>query len=118
MGNLDKFGKVISEDLRDSILNHYLDIESGFIGSPICKELAAQLSAFSDEQKKVIRSLLTNCIDSGIHDFLVAIEEEREGVSIQIGGKNIAGESDGLNGEIFTGDGWFDKFSQHKENGI
>ncbi len=118
MDNLDKFGKIISEDLRDSTLNHYLDIESGFIGSPICKELSTQLSEFSDEQRKVIRSLITNCVDSGIHDFLVAIEEKREGVSVQINGRNIAQDSDGLNGEIFTEDGWFEKFSQHKENGI
>ncbi|NQZ83238.1 MAG: hypothetical protein HRT52_19715 [Colwellia sp.] len=118
MNSINKFGKIISEDLRDSALNRYLDIESGFIGSKKCKLLSVQLDGFSGDQKRVIRSILTNCIDTGIHDFLSAIEEERDNISIHVDGNNISKESDGLNGEIFTENGWFEEFSQHKEGGI
>lgn len=118
MNKLEKFGKVISQDLRDSALNRFLDIESGKLKSPSTQEMISRLSEFSDDQKSIIRTLLTECIDCGVHDLLFAIEEETEDISVHIDGTNIADESDGLNGEIFTEDGWFAKHSEHGENGI
>lgn len=118
MSILDNFGKVIAEDLRDSALNRYLDLEAGFTGSKAAKELSASLSEFSEEQRKLIRKIITNCVDAGVHDFLFALEENRNGVSVSVSGQDLSGISDGLQGEIFTEDGWFEKFSQHKENGI
>jgi hypothetical protein len=118
MNILDNFGKVVAEDLRDSALNHYLDLETGFIGSKSARELSASLSEFSEEQRQLIRKIITECVDTGVHDFLFALEENRHGVSVSINGQDISGISDGLQGEIFTEDGWFEKFSQHKENGI
>ena len=58
MSNLDKFGKLISVDLRDSVLNRYLDIESGHCGSAIGKSLNSKLSQFTDEQKSIVRQML------------------------------------------------------------
>ncbi len=102
--------------LQDS--NRYLDLESGKIRSPSKQELISQLSEFSDEQKTVIRKLLTECVDCGVHDLLFAIEEEKQDITVLVDGENIANESDGLNGEIFTEDGWFEKYSEYGQTGI
>ncbi len=118
MSELEKLGKVIAEDLRDSALNRYLDLESGLIASDVAKELSKKIGQLSDDQKSLVRKIITDCVDVGVHDFLFAIGESRENVEIHVNGKNVTELSDGLQGEIFTEDGWFEIFSQHKEKGI
>lgn len=118
MDILDKFGKVIAEDLRDSALNRYLDIESGWVGAESEKELSSCLTKFTDEQRRFIRKLFTDCIDTGIQNFLSALEENRNGLSIYVEGQDLSGISDGLQDKIFAEKGWYEKFSQHQEDGI
>ena len=48
-------------------------------------------------------------LTTATHDFLSAIQEKNDlegDIKILVGQINIAGESDGLNGEIFTENGW------------
>jgi len=118
MNKLDKLGKLISEDLRDSALSRYLDIESGSLRSKKAMGLNKELSSFSEEQKEIVRKILTNSIDAGIHDFLFALEEGQSEVRVMVEGEDMADLSDGLQGEIFTEDGWFEKYSRYKESGI
>ncbi|MFO6425500.1 hypothetical protein [Motilimonas sp. KMU-193] len=118
MNNLEKFGKVIAQELRDKALNRYLDLESGQLKSPGTQELISKLSEFTQEQKVVVRKLLTECVDSGIHDFLFAIEAEKEDICVSINGEDIASQSDGLGGELYSDDGWFEKYSEHGQSGI
>ena len=117
MNDLDKFGKLVTTELRDSVLNRYLDIESGFIGSDIATQLHKKLNLLSEDQKKLIRHVLTDTIDSGIHDFLFAIQESKD-IKVLANDKNVVELSDGLNGEIFSEDGWFEIYSQHNAKGI
>ena len=51
MNDLDKFGKLIAEDLRDNALNRYLDIKSGFVGSEEAKDLTFEVSKLDEAQK-------------------------------------------------------------------
>ncbi|WP_444912900.1 hypothetical protein [Microbulbifer sp. PAAF003] len=118
MNNLEKFGKIISQELWDRSLNRYLDLEAGNLKSPELKELISKLSEFTEEQKIVIRKLLTECVNSGIHGFLFAIEEEKEGISIAVNGQIAANQSDGLSGELYSEDGWLERYSEHGQNGI
>jgi len=118
MNELDAFGKLIAENLRDSALNRYLDIESGQLCSDAAELLNNKLSAFTEDQKQIVRELITESVDTGIHNFLFAIEEKRNTIKVTIEGQDVTKLSDGIQGEIFTVDGWFEKFSQHKEKGI
>jgi hypothetical protein len=49
--------------------------------------------------------------------FLFATQESHR-VKVLVDDLNVLDLSDGLNGDIFTKDGWFERFSQHKEAGI
>ena len=118
MKSIEKFGRLIAEELRDSALNKCLDIESGWGASVEMKGMSSSFSELSEEQRVFVRKLVTECVDTGIHDFLFALEEQKHGVKITVNGDDIGGHSDGLQGEIFTEDGWFEKYSQHRENGI
>jgi len=118
MSPLDKFGKLIANDLRDSALNRYLDIESGWGASEDLKAKHEKLSKFSKEERAFIRALVTECVDTGIHDFLFSVCENAEQLTVVFEGEDVSVLSDGLQGEIYMEDGWFEKFSQHKEKGI
>ena len=118
MDALEKFGEVIAKDLRDSGISRYLDIESGCLKSESAIQLHDELSSFNDDQKKIIRKIITTTIDASVHDFLFAIAEEKNGICVNVSSQNVNELSDGLQGEIFTEDGWFEKFSKYKEKGI
>ncbi len=118
MSNLENFGKLLTTSLRDSALNRCLDIESGRMRSPDYKELTSDLSEFSENQMRIVKRLLTECVDTGIHDFLFALDESQDELTVLVNGDDIVNESDGIQGEIFNDDGWFEKFSEHKEDGI
>ncbi len=118
MDKLDKFGRLIVEGLRDGALNRYLEFESDWGASDAFKRSSKELSEFSESQRTFIRGLLTDCVDVGIHEFLCSIEEQNDSIKILVEGQSISDLSDGLQGEIFTEDGWFERFSQHKEKGI
>jgi len=118
MSNLEKFGKLLTENLRDSSLNRCLAIEAGSIRSKGCLELSEELNTFTNSQLNTVKKLITECIDAGIHDFLFAIAESEDELPILVNGDKITEESDGLQGEIYTEDGWFEKYSSHGEGGI
>ena len=114
---MNQLPKIITEDLRDSIINSYLDIETG--SSAINKDLHEVLKTLSNEQKEAIFNTVLHSVDSGIHDFLFKLQELHEDgheTGLYENGINIASESDGLHGELLTEDGWFHKYSQHKSN--
>lgn len=118
MDALSKFGQIIAEDLRNSALNRHLDIESGFVSTETCKTLTKPLKDFTPEQLNIVRQLITEAVDCGIHDFLFALESRKHDITVKIDKLDIADLSDGLNGELYTKDGWFECFSQHKETGL
>ncbi|MGF1689578.1 hypothetical protein L4C36_23500 [Photobacterium japonica] len=118
MRNIDIFGQLIAKDLRDSALERCLDILQEKVKSKDCLDIHNGLSDLSDEQLSVVRRLVTHCIDTGIHDFLFAVDELQDEMPVSVNAEEIAKESDGLQGEIFTDDGWFAKYSKYGESGI
>ena len=117
MNNLDTLGKIIAQDLRDASLGRFLALESGSLRSPGTQGLIQELAGFTDEERRAIRKILTHCIDCGIHDYLFAIEQQ-EDIAVLIHNEDVGKLSDGLNGEIYGEDGWFERFSRYGEGGI
>lgn len=71
----------------------------------------------NEEQISIMRRALISSIDTGIHDFLFKLQQQdEEGITIVVNGKNLADISDGLHGELFTEDGWYQRFSEYGEN--
>ncbi|HCM1609722.1 DUF6547 family protein [Vibrio sp. TRT 21S02] len=118
MKNIDEFGQLISKSLRDQALERCVDIIERKAKSQECIEIHDSLSSLTDEQISVVKRLVTSCVDTGIHDFLYTLGEKQDELSVSINGKNIVKESDGLNGELFSDDGWFAKYSKYGESGI
>ncbi|WP_145262034.1 hypothetical protein [Calycomorphotria hydatis] len=101
------------------------DLEMLMAGSwkaPALQNLQERLAAMSDDQRSTIRDTAERLITTGMHDFLFAVQEDSDAegsIRLEVDGVEIAKTSDGLHGEIFTEDGWIERFSKYppKNNG-
>ena len=113
-----QLAKILIEDLRDAAINTYLDIDSGWTAAPALKKIHEDMKGMDEPTRLAVRKAVAHAIASGPHDFLFRLQELHEdGVEIGLyeGGTNIAQESDGLHGELFSSEGWIAKYSQHKD---
>lgn len=117
--SLDKFGNFIVRSLFDKGLDRYYDLVQNKLKSQSTEALRKDMQQFNEQQITIINNLVTNILTSSIHDFLYSIEERtnfENDLEILIDGKNIIELSDGLNGELFSNEGWIKKYSIYKEN--
>lgn len=108
---LDDFGSALMRRVRDRSLGRYENIQRGALKSQRAVELHDLLSEFDEQQKKVIKTLITESIDNTLFNFLFMFEED-EDKEIVVADVNISEISDGLAGELFSQDGWITRFSQ------
>ena len=115
---LDIFGKFLMKHFRDNALYKLNALIEGKQKAPSLQQLQASLESLGEEEKEILKQACMESLDSGLHDFLFALQESidnEEGVEVIVNGKNIAKLSDGLQGELFTEDGWFSKYSEYGE---
>ena len=115
--SLDKFGEFIVVNLRDKAIETAEMLLENGSKSPQTKILQDELSTFNAAQKAIVANAVKASIDAAIHDFLFAIEEQADfenDIQIIVNEENIVEMSDGLQGELFTQDGWFEKYSKFK----
>lgn len=115
---LDKFGEFIVKNMRDKGIDNYNKLVNGTYNAPELKELQDNLKQFNESQLSVIKQCVIDSIDTAIHDFLFAVQEStdlEEGIEILVDKTNIAKLSDGLNGELFSEEGWYAKYSKYGE---
>lgn len=106
---LDKFGELLIKYSRD----HTIDVLTMHIKSEMKNDEQYQkiLDMFDDNQIEALLKLLPMFVDQQLFDTLFMFEDNEE-LTISYGGEDV--ESDGLHGEIFTEDGWIEKFSKYK----
>jgi len=74
------------------------------------------MARLTPAQRALVRRVVLQAVDSGLHDFLFALGEAddfEEGIAFVVGGQNVAELSDGLQGEPYGDAGWFKRFSKH-----
>lgn len=114
---LDIFGEFLMEELRDKIIKRFDMIDAGLLKSPSTQQLIQDYKQFNKDHKEIIKRVLINSVDSGLHDFLFKIQEEQDmngRIKVKVNGIDIAEVSDGLHGELFTEDGWIQKYSKYE----
>ncbi|MDQ8205786.1 DUF6547 family protein [Pelagicoccus sp. SDUM812003] len=117
MKEIEKFGEFFVRNTRDQALHNLNTLLSGAAKAPDQQSLQRSLAEFSEEQKQTIRELVDDLTTGMMHDLLYAFQEasdSEEGIIVQVDGKDIAQESDGLHGELFTEDGWIKRFSEYE----
>lgn len=114
MSALDKFGQFVVLNLRDRLLEQNEMLMRGKLKGRAIQELQERVAALNDDQRKVVRAVLVDAIDTAIHDFLFAIQDAHDrnlGVEVFVDGENVAEVSGVLNGEHLGEDGWIRRYS-------
>lgn len=118
---LDYFGKMLISSVRDETITSWDMILNGKMKGITAQQVREKMSNFNDEQIEVLRWLIPKITDSSLHNLLVMFEQNDE-IKIEVydGQKNndIKQISDGLEGELYTDDGWIKRFSKERYDEI
>ena len=112
---LDKFGRFLIENSFNKGLNKIESLIKGELKT--YKNLQKEVSKFNNKQLVTLKRCFVTMFNEALHDLLFALQESYENnkdINIIVDGKNIAELSDGLNGELYSDEGWYVKFSNYK----
>ena len=115
--SLDKFGKLVIRNLRDSGLEFFDGLTQGRWKAPELSDLQAELGKLAQRERDIVRCCVDRVLSTAMHDFLFALVEShhRNGnIDVVIDGKSVIEESDGLDGEPYGEEGWIARFSKYK----
>lgn len=118
---LDYFGKLLMSGVRDETITNWDMIVNGEMKGITAQQVREKISSFSEEQIEVLKWLISKVTDSCLHNILITIEKNDElKVTISDGqiDTNIKQISDGLEGELYTEDGWITRFSKKRYDEI
>ena len=120
--SVETFGEFLMLKLRDNALESFESLRKGRERAPSLQKLQADLATLSKTQQEIVQRTLVSCLDSGLHDFLFALQERRDfeaDISLTVNGVDIvdeeAGQHEGIHYELFDEDGWFAKYSDFGE---
>ncbi len=120
---LDAFGKLLMEEVRDYSLERAKNIINGEVKAPELIQLSNKITNMNEHELSIIKELINENTNNVIFNFLNLLEQNEDILKlIYINEKNeehnIVDLSDGLAGELFTEDGWIEKFSNFKSKDL
>src|SRR5437868_110220 len=92
----DKFGAFLMANLRDAALDRFESLASNHMKSPRTESLRRALAGLSAEDIAVVRRCVVECVNSGLHDFLFALQQIDDcdkDINVVVDAKNIAEQS-------------------------
>jgi len=116
VSSLDKLGNLLMTRCRDRAIQCHDLLASGGSPTPSLAEIQKALATMTPDQKANVRRLVMQCIDVGIFDLLVALQEAQdfdEGIALIVDGEDVAEKSGTLFHELVGEDGWVSRFSEH-----
>jgi hypothetical protein len=124
MDELDEFGKEYMHQVRDRVITKYLMIKSGKMKAPEDQFLHKQLLKLNPDQLKLVDQVVLDVIETQLHHCMFMFEasaawaivnkDSAEGTDLD----HLAQVSDGLAGELYSSDGWIEKFSKYKPDAL
>ncbi len=115
--SLDKFGKLVIENMRDKQIDFVNSLFENKWKSEELVELQNKLSEFDAKEQLIIKQMVEILLTNTMHDFLFALQDSHdseEKLDIIVDQKELICLSDGLHGEIFGDEGWIVRFSKFK----
>src|SRR3990172_9699044 len=109
MSALDKFGKFMVTNFREKALEQNEMLLKGFLKGKAVQDLQNQIMALPESEKRLIRRVVIDLLDTAMHDFLFALQDSHDrgtGIEITVDGENVAKVSGMLHGEHLGEKGW------------
>ena len=110
---LSYFGEVLITKVRDRTIRNFDMRIAGMLRDEESQELHKVVQQLDEGVVSLINRIIPQIVDLSIHNLLCMIEEHPN-IQVQIEMKNISEESDGLTGELYTEDGWIQRFSKQR----
>lgn len=110
MSDLEKFGKIFIEETRDISIRNMNKRIDGTMKGEESQIIYKKIAGFTDEQKEILKFVVSETVDNVLDSFLFMVEQH-ENISLLYNDTNLNEESDGLSGELYTEDGWIEKYS-------
>lgn len=113
---LDSFGEELIHEVRDYSIEQFYNSIHGIANTAERKIFKEEFQKLSEENKKFVEIIVKKTVDMSIHYFLWMIETS-DNFKLQSIANNsvvdLAEVSDGLCGELYTNNGWIQKFSKY-----
>ena len=114
---LDEFGKLLMAQVRDQTLAYLQRVLSGQTANPLSKDLSLKFKKLKPDDAEFVRHLLLDAVDGAISRFLYFLDDFQIEVRFRTSNgeqHDVRAISDGLHGEIWTEDGWIERYSKFK----
>jgi len=111
---LEEFGSQFVVEVRNATLGFFDQLLDGSMRAPVHLLLIAEIAATSPETRSLLQRLAVTLVDHQLHDTLRFFEES-DGWAIagrNNGVTDLADESDGLSGELYSEDGWINLYGR------
>ena len=113
---LDEFGKRLIQNVRDRTILRWKKILSGQMKAEQCIQTRSHLISICENAEELSDILVPEVAESMLFHLLQWLDEEEQfriaGEIDQQKTENLAEDSDGFAGELFTEDGWISRFGQ------
>ena len=111
---LNEFGKILITEVRDGTIDSMNKMIDGTMKGTIAKLIRKKISILDKEQIEVLKWLIPEIVDFSLDSMLFMFEGHPD-LQLVFQGVDLKEVSDGLSGELYTEDGWIQKFSKYDE---
>ena len=111
---LNEFGKILITEVRDGTIDSMNKMIDGTMKGTIDKLIRKKISILDKEQIEVLKWLIPEIVDFSLDSMLFMFEGHPD-LQLVFQGVDLKEVSDGLSGELYTEDGWIQKFSKYDE---
>lgn len=116
---LEKFGKTYINFVRDKVINGMNQIilgeYKGYSGQILQKKIES-----TQNNTEILKDVITATVDKCLHYTLFMLEEYQDEMRLVVKDQDNAEHSlvdisDGLCGELYTEDGWIEKYTKYPD---
>ena len=115
--NLDLFGEIFINEVRDRTISLFDDRVKGNMKGESSQQLYKDVQTLNESQRETMYRIIEQVTDLSIHTMLCMFEDHEE-LKLLLNEENLVEESDGLAGELYTEDGWIKRYSKQRTGEI
>lgn len=110
---IEAFGKLLISDVRDHTIETFDGMLQGTVKGSTAQKIQEKIKTFDQEQMDALEWMVPHIVDLCLHNMLW-MAEQQEDITLLFQGTELREESDGLAGELYTEDGWIQKYSSQR----
>lgn len=119
---LDYFGQQLMHEVRDKQIQLWEQTYRGTVNYSVYQKVYKKLTEHFDQDQLQVLSYLTPWIIDNTIDYILGMVEENKNIDIKVrindDGIDLCKTADGLEGVLWSEDGWIERFSTEGQTNI